>query len=80
MLAVAVGDLGQGPKDEDLALSEGTGCDGELAEEVNAAVWGNATCFGDKAGGSGHHRARIAFDAVPYLARQLSLGRNYDKH
>jgi hypothetical protein len=37
-LAVAVGDVGQAPKVEDLARSEGAGRDGELTGEADAAV------------------------------------------
>ena len=37
-LAIAVGDVGQAPKVEDLAQSEGTGHDGELAGEVDIAI------------------------------------------
>jgi hypothetical protein len=73
-LAVAVSDVGWGPKVEDLARSEGTGRDKELTKEANTVVWGGATCSNDEAGGSSHRRARIALDAAPYLARQLSQG------
>ena len=79
-LAIAVGDVGQAPKVEDLAWNEGTGCDAELAREADTTVWGNAACSGDKAGGSSHHRARIALDAARYLAHQLSWGQNHGKH
>ena len=37
-LVVAVGDVGQAPKVEDLARSEGTGHDGEFTEEANTTV------------------------------------------
>ena len=37
-LAIAVGDVGQAPKVEDLAQSEGTGHDGELAGEADTIV------------------------------------------
>jgi len=37
-LAIAVGDVGQAPEVEDMAQSEGAGCDGELAGEANATV------------------------------------------
>jgi hypothetical protein len=56
-LAVAVGDVGQPPKAEDLAQSEGAGYDEELAREADTAVWGSAACSGDEAGGSNHRRA-----------------------
>ena len=56
-LAIAVGNVGQAPEVEDLAQSEGTGYDEELAREVDTAVWGGATCPGDEAGGFGHCRA-----------------------
>jgi hypothetical protein len=39
-LAIAVSDVGQAPKVEDLAQSEGIGCGGELAEEADTAIWG----------------------------------------
>jgi hypothetical protein len=39
-LAVAVGDVGQAPKVENLARSEGIGCGGELAGEADTAIWG----------------------------------------
>jgi hypothetical protein len=79
-LAVAVGDVGQAPKVEDLAWSEGTGHDRELAREANIVVWGGATCSGNEAGGSCHRRARITLDATPYLVPQLSRGQNHGKH
>ena len=56
-LTVVVGDIGQAPKVEDLAQSEGTGHDGELTMEADTVVWGGAACFSDLAGGSGHRRA-----------------------
>ena len=37
-LAIAVGDIGQAPEVEDLARSEGAGCDGELTGEADATV------------------------------------------
>jgi hypothetical protein len=37
-LVVAVSDIGQAPKVEDLARSEGAGHDAELAGEVDTAV------------------------------------------
>jgi hypothetical protein len=37
-LAIVVSDVGQAPKVEDLAQSEGVGHDGELAREVNVDV------------------------------------------
>ena len=49
-LAIAVGDVGQAPEVEDLARSEGAGCDGELAGEADATVCGGAACSGDEAG------------------------------
>ena len=49
--------LHQAPKVEDLAQSEGTGCDEELPSEANTAIWGGAACSSDEAGGSGHRRA-----------------------
>jgi hypothetical protein len=78
-LTIAVGDVGQAPKVEDLAQSKGVGCDGEL-READTTVWGGAACSSDEAGGSSHRRARIALDVVPYLAHQLSRGQNHDKH
>jgi hypothetical protein len=39
-LVVAIGDVGQAPKVEDLACSKGPGCDEELAREANTTVWG----------------------------------------
>ena len=71
-LAMAVGDVGQAPKVEDLARSEGTGRDEEIAGEADIAMWGGVACSGDEVGGLGHRRARIALDAAPYLACQLS--------
>jgi hypothetical protein len=56
-LTVVVDDVGQAPKVQDLARSEGTDCDKELAKEADTAVWGSAACSGDEAGGSGHRRA-----------------------
>ena len=50
-LAVAVDDVGQAPKVEDLARSEGAHHDGKLAREADTAVWGCATCSDDEAGG-----------------------------
>jgi hypothetical protein len=41
-LTVAVSDVGQTPKVEDLAPSEGMAHDGELAREANTVVWGGA--------------------------------------
>ena len=79
-LAVAVDDIGQAPKVEDLAWSEGVGRNGELVGEANTPVWGGAACSGDEAGGSGHHRVKIALDTTSYLARQLSRGRNHAKN
>ena len=79
-LVVAVGDVGQAPKVEDLAQSEGTSRDGELARVADTTVWGGAACSNDKAGGLGHRRARIALDAAPYLAYQWSWGQNHSKH
>ena len=46
-------------------LSEGADRDGKLVGESDTTVWGGATCSGDKPGGSGHCRARIALDAAP---------------
>ena len=37
-LVVAVDDVGQAPKVEDLAWSEGAGHDGELTGEANTAI------------------------------------------
>jgi hypothetical protein len=37
-LAVAVGDIGQAPKVEDLAQSVSAGCDEELTREADTAV------------------------------------------
>jgi hypothetical protein len=37
-LTIAVDDVGQAPKVQDLARSEGTGCDKELAKEADTAV------------------------------------------
>jgi hypothetical protein len=37
-LVVAIGDVGQAPKVEDLARSKGLGCDEELAREANTTV------------------------------------------
>ena len=79
-LAIAVGDVGQAPKVEDLAQSEGAGRDGELTGEADATVWGSAACSGDEAGGSGHYRSGITLDVLPYLERQLSLDQNHGKH
>ena len=56
-LAIAIGDVGQAPKVEDLVRSEGAGHDGEHVEEVNAAIWGGVAYSSDEVGGSGHHRA-----------------------
>ena len=56
-LAVAVDDIGQAPKVEDLARSEGAGYDEELAGEIDTTIWGGAACYSDEAGGSGHRRA-----------------------
>ena len=56
-LAIVVGDVGQAPEVEDLARSEGGGCDEELAREADTGVWGGAARSGDDAGGSGHRRA-----------------------
>ena len=50
-LVVAVDDVGQAPKVEDLPWSEDTSYDEELTREVNTAVWGGAACFGSEAGG-----------------------------
>ena len=46
-LAIAVDDIGQAPKVENLAWSEGVGRDGELIGEANTAVWSGATCSSD---------------------------------
>ena len=35
----AIGDIGQGPKVEDLAQGEGASHDGKLIVEIDAAVW-----------------------------------------
>ena len=56
-LAIVVGDVGQAPEVEDLPRSEGAGCDGELAGEADATIWGGAACSDDEVGGSGHYRA-----------------------
>ena len=56
-LTVVVGDIGQAPKVEDLAQSEGTGHDGELTGEADTSIWGSAASSGDEAGGSSHRRA-----------------------
>jgi hypothetical protein len=56
-LAIAVNDIGQAPKVEDLAQGEGAGYDEELAREVDTAIWGGAACSGDEASGSSHCRA-----------------------
>jgi hypothetical protein len=79
-LTVAIDDIGQAPKVEDLARSEGAGHDRELTREADTAVWGGAACSSDEAGSSSHCRARIILDVLPYLARQLSRGRNHNKH
>jgi hypothetical protein len=54
---MAVDDVGQAPKVEDLARSEGPGCGGEPTKEADATVWGNVACSSDEVGGSGHRRA-----------------------
>ena len=64
-LAVAVGDVGQDPKVDDLAQSKGASYDGELIGEANTTVWGGAACSSNEAGGSSHHRSRITLDAAP---------------
>jgi hypothetical protein len=69
-----VGGVGQALEVEDLARSEGAGRDGELGVEADATVWGSAACSSDEAGGSGHCRAGITLDVLPYLARQLLGG------
>ena len=79
-LAIAVGDVGQAPEVEDLSRSEGVGHDGELAGEADATVWGAAACSGDEAGGSGHYKAGITLDVLPYLEHQLSRDQNRGKH
>ena len=79
-VAIAVGDVGQAPEVEDLAWSEGAGRDGELAGEADATFWGAAACSGDEVGGSGHYRAGITLDVLPYLERQLSQDQNRGKH
>ena len=79
-LAIAVGDVGQAPEVEDMAQSEGAGCDGELAGEADATFWGAAACSGDEVGGSGHYRAGITLDVLPYLERQLSRDQDRVKH
>ena len=79
-LAIAVGDVGQAPEVEDLARNKGAGCDGELAGEADATFWGAAACSGDEVGGSGHYRAGITLDVLPYLERQLSRDQNHSKH
>ena len=56
-LAIAVGDIGQAPKVEDLPHSEGVSRDEELIKEADTTIWGGAACSGDEAGGSGHRRA-----------------------
>ena len=61
-------------------VGECLGHNGDLPREVDAIAWGDATCSGDEVGGSGHHRDRIALDAAPYVAHQLSQGQNHDKH
>ena len=67
-LAVVVDDIGQAPKVEDLARSEGADRDGKRVGEANTAVWGGAACSSDEAGGSIHRRAKCTLDAAPYLA------------
>ena len=52
-LAVAVGDVGQAPKVEDMAWNKGTTHDGELTGEANTTIWGSVACSSDEAGGSG---------------------------
>ena len=79
-LAIVVGDVGQAPEVEDLARGEGAGRDEELTEEADATVWGGAACSGDEVGGSGHYRAGITLDVLPYLERQLSQDQNRGKH
>jgi hypothetical protein len=79
-LNVVVGDVGQGPKVEDLAQSEGAGHDRELTMEADTTVWGGAACSSDEAGGSNHHKGRIALDAAPYLAYHLKQGQNHGMH
>ena len=39
-------------KVEDVAQREGTGRDREFVGEANTAIWGSASCSGNKAGGS----------------------------
>ena len=79
-LAMAIGHVGQAPEAKDLARSVGAGHDEEITGEADATVWGGAACFGDKAGGSGHYRAGITLDVLPYLERQLSRDQNRAKH
>ena len=76
-LAVAFNGVGQAPKVEDLAWSEGVGHDEELAEEANVIVWGGAACSSDEVGGSSYRRAGITLDTLPYLVHQLSQGRSH---
>ena len=68
-LAIAFRNVGQAPEVEDLARSEGASRDGELAGEADATVWGGAASSGDEVGGSGHYRAGITLDVLPYLER-----------
>jgi hypothetical protein len=56
-LTVAICDVVQAPKVEDLAQSEGTDRDEELAREANTTVLGDAACSSEEAGGSSHRRA-----------------------
>ena len=56
-LTVAVSDVGQAPKVEDLAQSKGADYDGELHREADTAIWGGAACSGDEAGGFSYRRA-----------------------
>jgi hypothetical protein len=64
-LTVAVSDVGQAPKAENLAQSEVASVDGELTKEADTTIWGNTACFGDVADGSYYRKARIALDAIP---------------
>jgi hypothetical protein len=64
-LAIAVGDIGQATKVENLAQSECAGRDGELTGEADTTVWGTVAYSDNEASGSSPDRARIGLDTAP---------------
>jgi hypothetical protein len=78
-LAVVFSNLVQAPKAMNLVGGEGAAGD-DFTGESHVVLGDGVSGSDGEAGGSGHHRAMVTHDALPYLTCQLPQVRNRDKH